>query len=198
MQLFHDRSDASGGTPRGTTATSIASTEAAGFPFRYDCLFARKLLLLNCSLHMLTDDFEVRVELVKPRIDFRDELLVLSVFSFLFGHGPALFYLIHEFSFQGCKEVICDVIFIPFFVYFLLEKVHSFDIIVIETIVVALVFEGWTKPRLSNDKPRLLTFTFSLSICFRGILVLLNSSLGCLSFMHLAQLLVQVQELLFI
>ena len=155
--------------------------------------------MLNCSLHMLTDDFKVRMKFVEPRIDVGDELLVLSVFSFLFCHGPTLFYLIHEFSFQGCKEVICNFIFIRFFIYFLLELVQTFDITVIEAIMIIFAFEGWTKPRLSNDQPRFLAFRWNISFCLRDLLLaLLDSSLRCPSLMQLTQLLIQVQELLFI
>ena len=154
--------------------------------------------MLNCCLYMLADDFKVRMNLVEPRIDVRDELLVLSVFSFLLCQGLTLFNLIQEFSFQGCKEVICNFIFTRFFVYFLLELVQTFDVFVIETIMLALAFERWTKPRLSNDQPRLLAFRRNLWFCLWGLLALLDSSLSCPSFMQLAQLLVQVQELLFV
>ena len=102
---------------------------------------------------------------MEPRIDFRDELLVLSVFSFLFCQGPTLINLIQEFPLQGCKEVICNFIFIRFFVYFQLELVQTFDVTVIETIMFALAFERWTKPRLSNDQSRLLTLRRNLWFC---------------------------------
>ena len=109
-----------------------------------------------------------------------------------------LFGVLSTISSHGCKEVICNFIFTRFFVYFVLELVQTFDIAVIEAIVLGLAFEGWTKPRLANDQPRLLAFSWNLCLCLKGLSVLFNSSLCRPCFMQLTQLLVQVQELLFI